>query len=186
MPTVISGDGTITGLVAGGLTDAIITQAEIATGVAGTGPAFSAWCSTNQTISNATFTVIAADTEEFDTAGCYNNTGSTVTLNGLSVPAYAFCPNVAGYYQVNMEFEFVSTASNVLSSIKKNGSEWKRGTLSGSASTQTGLVSALIYLNGTGDYLTSNVSQSSGSTQTLQSGDVQKCNYFQAAMVRSA
>jgi hypothetical protein len=156
------------------------------TGTVGlSGPAFSAWCSTNQSIPNATFVVIAADTEEFDVGGCYNNTGSTVTLNGLSVPAYAFCPNVAGYYQVNMEFEFVGTSSYVLSSIKKNNAEWKRGTYSGSASTQTGLVSALIYLNGTGDYLTSNVSQASGSTQTLQSGDVQKCNYFQAFLART-
>ena len=42
------------------------------------------------------YTQIPCNNEIFDQGGCYNNTGSTVTLNGLSAPAYSFCPNKAG------------------------------------------------------------------------------------------
>jgi hypothetical protein len=55
-----------------------------------------------------------------NTAGCFNNTGSTVTLNGLSVPAYAFCPNVAGYYQVNLATNSNSTVTKVGVLVYKN------------------------------------------------------------------
>ena len=69
------------------------------------GPAFGAWLSANQSVTSTVGTTLACNTEEYDTGGCYNNTGSTVTLNGLSVPAYSFCPNVAGYYTVNAGYQ---------------------------------------------------------------------------------
>ena len=69
--------------------------------VSGNMPAFSAYASSNTSLTANTATLIGFQTKVWDTATCYNNTGSTVTLNGLSVPAYAFCPNVAGYYQIN-------------------------------------------------------------------------------------
>jgi hypothetical protein len=56
-----------------------------------------------------TDTTIAFNTEKFDTDGCYNNTGSTVTLNGISTPAYSFAPNVAGKYFVYAGARFDST-----------------------------------------------------------------------------
>jgi len=49
-------------------------------------------------IANATLTKIAARTEIFDDGGCYNNTGSSTTLNSLTAPADCFTPNVAGLY----------------------------------------------------------------------------------------
>src|SRR6056300_498996 len=55
-------------------------------------PAFSAQLSADQTVSSATFTKVEIDSETFDSDGCYNNTGSTVTLNGISVPSYSFAP----------------------------------------------------------------------------------------------
>ncbi len=73
-------------------------------------PAFKARLSADQTIANTTATTIACNTEKFDTAGCYNNTGSTVTLNGISTPAYSFAPNVAGKYFVYGGARFDSTA----------------------------------------------------------------------------
>ena len=65
-------------------------------------PAFEGYLGTDggQTVANATWTTVAIETEIYDTNGCYNNTGSTVTLNGISVPAYTFLPNVAGKYLV--------------------------------------------------------------------------------------
>ena len=61
-------------------------------------PAFQAKLSSNQVISDATLTKVAVNSELFDSDGCYNNTGSTTTLNGISVPSYSFAPNVSGKY----------------------------------------------------------------------------------------
>ena len=67
---------------------ASIPQAALAAGVAGNGPAFSAYQSTQQTgISSATFTKVNFQTEEFDTNS--NFASST------------FTPTIAGYYQIN-------------------------------------------------------------------------------------
>jgi len=66
-------------------------------------PAFEAYLGTDggQTISENTIVTAQMNTEVFDVGGCYNNTGSAVTLNGISVPAYSFLPNVAGKYSVH-------------------------------------------------------------------------------------
>ena len=64
MTITINGSGSITGLSAGGLPDATITQADLASGVAGTGPAFSAYQSSAQTLSSVTDTKILLQTEE--------------------------------------------------------------------------------------------------------------------------
>ena len=62
-------------------------------------PYFYAYKSANQTgLTNDADTKYQADTEGFDSDSCYNNTGSTVTLNGISTPSYSFAPNVAGKY----------------------------------------------------------------------------------------
>ena len=79
--------------------------------VSGNMPAFSAYQGTTQSVSASTPTNMTISIKEFDTATAFNNTASTVTLNGLSVPAYAFMPPVAGYYQVNGQVAFTSTAS---------------------------------------------------------------------------
>tara|TARA_R110000751_G_scaffold23083_2_gene64329 strand:+ start:12699 stop:13331 length:633 start_codon:yes stop_codon:yes gene_type:complete len=65
-------------------------------------PAFEAYLgvSGGQAVSDSTTTTVAIETEVFDVGSCYNNTGSTVTLNGISVPAYTFLPNVSGKYFV--------------------------------------------------------------------------------------
>jgi hypothetical protein len=65
-------------------------------------PAFEAYLGTDggQAVSDNTSTTVEIETEVYDEGGCYNNTGSTVTLNGISVPAYTFLPNVAGKYFV--------------------------------------------------------------------------------------
>ena len=126
--------------------------------VSGNMPAFSAYLATsNQSVTSSTWTALSAQTKEFDTATAYNNTGSTTTLNGISVPAYSFAPNVAGYYQVNGEINATCTSGSQMNiSIYKNGSEFKRGfAIVGGAFSQYCLpVSALIYMNGTSDYIT--------------------------------
>jgi hypothetical protein len=183
MPITLNGSGTITGISAGGLPDAIITQPELAAGVAGNGPAFRVYLGTVQTLSNATDTKVNLSTEIFDTASCFNNTGATVG----GIPAYAFLPNVAGYYQFNANIYATATVALSYNFIQiwKNGSQDSAviyGPYSGTS--QIGSVSALIYLNGTTDYVEL-YSQISG-TGTLQIGASSSYTFFSGSLARAA
>ena len=159
------------------LTSPTITGASIT--VASTAaPAFSAYQSSAQTLPSATSTVLQYQTKEFDTGTCFNNTGSTVTLNGISTPAYAFAPNVAGYYQVNGAISN-GTSTQTLVQIFKNGSGYKTGN---NTNQYLGTVSSLVYLNGTSDYIQI-YGYFGASTAT---GNTQTGTYFNASFVRSA
>jgi len=155
---------------------------------AGNGPAFSCYPNAQQTISNSTFTLVANQVKEYDTNTCYNNTGSTVTLNGLSVPAYAFCPNVAGYYMFTGAIQYGASITDILVQLSKNGGAYqKRGSLITGTSAGTS-VAAMFYLNGTGDYVQLYTYQGSGSSQNTDgiSGDWPIVQYFQGCMMRGA
>jgi len=178
MTITINGTGTITGITAGGLPDAIITQPELATGVAGTGPAFSAYAdATTQTLVTSTYTKILFQTEEFDTNSNFASS--------------RFTPTVAGYYQVNAQSLFafgVSGTGTCLVSIYKNGVLLKEGSRIYISANSSGaaVVSALIYLNGSTDYAEIYAQQASGTNQNLTGGNNQQLNYFQASMARGA
>jgi len=121
--------------------------------VSGNMPACSYYLSSNQTISASTHTAIAFNTKIFDTANAFNNTGSAVTLNGLSVPAYSFCPPVAGYYQVTVSAQMLGSVS-AETSIYKNTNFYLYGPFPMTGNGPNTQVTALIYLNGVGDYVT--------------------------------
>jgi hypothetical protein len=151
---------------------------------AGTGPAFSASQTSDQTIASGDTAVLTqVGTELFDTASCFNNTGSTVG----GIPAYAFLPNVAGYYQVNAKTYITRGSGNVYSfvAIYKNGSTWATGSyvFSVNAIDAHSMVSELIYLNGTTDYIQM-YSQAASASSTIKASKDR--TYFSAAMVRSA
>lgn len=175
MPMTLSGDGTITGLAVGGLPNATVVQADLATGVAGTGPAFSAYAGAATSVANATWTKIAFNTEEFDTNSNYDTSTSR------------FTPTVAGYYQVNATLGFGGmTSGGAFLSIYKNGSSFKYGNLyTASAVGILSTVNTLVYLNGTTDYLEIYGYQGSGTSKNTTSGSVIDA-YFQASMVRAA
>lgn len=161
---------------AGAVTDTYIntgavTQTKIATGVAGTGPAFSAYQSSGQTLTGSTWTKIQFQTEEFDTANAFDSSTN-----------YRFTPQVAGYYQVNSFVQVSSTNTSMWTAIYKNGSVFKYLTNSGSANVGSAGGSALIYLNGSTDYI--EIYAQIGSGQALASTSLY--TYFQASMVRSA
>ena len=89
-------------------------------GTAGTGigvntPAFEASLSGDQSISNNTSTKITFNTEQFDTAGAYDNSSN-----------YRFTPQTAGKYYVYCKVELYGGSTNSLEAcfvqIKKNGS----------------------------------------------------------------
>jgi hypothetical protein len=124
---------------------------------------------------------VACNTEEFDTASCYDNSTN-----------YRFTPTVAGYYQVNAR---IHQAGNVITNcdiaVYKNGSAFKGGgfiTLaSGATTTDFGSpLSTLVYLNGSTDYieLYGLITVSSSNSRFYAAGAVN--TYFQASMVRAA
>lgn len=134
-----SGDGTITGLVAGGLPDATIQQADLASNVSGTGPAFGAYLANTQTISSATWTKVNFDTELFDTN---NNFASS-----------RFTPTVAGYYQINALVQFLGT-TNPSIAVYKNGSSYQQGVYTGVNGGNPCLpINTIVYCNGSTDYI---------------------------------
>ena len=139
--------------------------------VSGNMPAFSAYSNNSQTIVTATYVKMQINTEEFDTANCYDPTTN-----------YRFTPNVAGYYQVNGTINFNATVTAPQLGIYKNGSQFKMG--SNPASGNWATVAALIYLNGSTDYIELYGAHVTGTTQTLLS--TSQYNYFQASLVRAA
>jgi hypothetical protein len=160
-----------------------LPQAGLGTNVVGNGPSFSAYQSTQQAslTSNVT-TLLQFQTEEWDTGGCFNNTGSTVTLNGVSAPQYSFAPNIAGYYQISAGAAVASSVVYMFLIVYKNGSAFKR-LINTNTATVAGINgSALVYCNGTSDYIQIYLNQG-GNQQLVNALDQ---TYFQAAMVRSA
>ena len=147
-------------------------------------PAFSAYIGTDQTITASVNTKIAFNTEEYDTASRYNNTGSTVG----GIPAYAFLPNVAGYYFINLNFwigNSTGTYTRWNGKIYKNGSEYSRVSdlvLSGGYGTAGG---CLMYLNGSTDYVEAYANIGTSGTAIVGAGGT-VVNLFQGYMVRAA
>lgn len=139
-------------------------------------PAFSAYRATDQSISSGAWTKLQAATESFDTAAAYDNATN-----------YRFTPLVAGYYQVNgaIYVNAVSGLTNVGARIYKNGSANTLGTICGSASSAEGgaLVSDLIYMNGTTDYIEL-FGYCTGTTLVFKGGA--DFNHFSAVLVRPA
>jgi len=123
--------------------------------VSGNMPAFRAYSSGNFTISTGAYAILPLNTKSFDTNTCYNNTGSTVTLNGVSAPQYSFAPNIAGYYQVNLAVSTSATGTQINPVIYKNGSAVIYGTVSNGITGYAGggVASDLVYMNGTSDYI---------------------------------
>lgn len=164
-------DGAIT---AAKLASSSVTQPKINGGVAGTGPAFSAYLSANQSVTTGVATKVAYDTEEFDTN---NNFASS-----------RFTPTVAGYYQINASCYSTGTAQNIAAIyLYKNGSNYKQGGVFVTFATTTSgfncLVSTVVYMNGSADYL--EVYGLNSATSPVFSGGIQQ-TWFNGVLVRAA
>lgn len=144
-----------------------IPQAALAAGVAGNGPAFSAYKNATQSITSSTYTKVTFQTEEFDTNS--NFASST------------FTPTVAGYYQTQFATAPDTTTSSTQAVIYKNGTIYKR-VYSTAGDTQSE-VTCLVYLNGSTDYIEA-YAFIIGTSPVISSSS--NLTYFQAALVRSA
>jgi hypothetical protein len=135
-------------------------------------PAFQAFKASNQTISANSYVQIQFDTKDYDTNTCYNNTGSSITLNGLTAPAYSFVPNVAGKYligsavnsQTSTDFDAFMVA------IFKNGTQVNR-VINSNRHYDTAMTSFIVTANGTGDYFQIYGYTEQGGGSTLQPTD---------------
>ena len=146
-----------------------------ATAGGSSGPAFAAYRATSsQSISSGTWTKAQLNAEQFDTAGVYDPTTN-----------YRFTPDVSGYYSVNLISELSLSSANYTrialykngSAVRESGSEQKSTTL------QYQQLSALIFMNGSTDYLEMYVYAESSAT--LGFGSTKFNNYFDGVWIRS-
>ena len=130
-----------------------MTRTNFVAGIGGTNtPAFQAYLSAFQSVSNGTFTKLQANTESFDTAGCYDNATN-----------YRFTPTTSGKYFVYGGITSAGSASDnqiSMSRIYKNGSAITQSDsmlrtdyLSAYFSQFAAFVGFVVDMNGSTDYL---------------------------------
>ena len=184
--TMTVGNGSIVGLNAGGLPDASITQADLATNVAGNGPAFSAYTTTSVSATNNVTVKMPFNAEQYDTNSNYDATTN-----------YRFTPTVAGYYQINASIYFggAGTGSNAWAQciIRQNATPaqyYGSQIFQNSSSLFNVTANPLIYCNGTTDYIECYFYQTNNASSTITINTVGSAtnmySYFQGYLVRSA
>jgi hypothetical protein len=132
-------------------------------------PAFSAYANAGQSLSSATATKILYGVEEFDTNSNFASS--------------RFTPTVAGYYQINAQSQPNDSYTGSWIAIYKNGSLHRYGNFYLGGATYGGaVVSSLVYLNGSTDYVEIYVLFNGG--QPIASGP--QFTYFNGFLARSA
>ena len=135
-------------------------------------PAFEAFLSANQSVSNDTSTKIQIDSESYDTDNCYDNTTN-----------FRFQPTVAGRYVIYGLITFTSiTDTSMQTRIHKNGSlltfsPKQSGT---GVSSHSSFLSFVDQANGSTDYYELFGYQSSGSAKSANGNATQYRTYFGA------
>ena len=142
------------------------------------GPAFRAYRGADQTISNNTATKVQLNTENFDTANCFDSTTN-----------YRFTPTVAGYYQFSAILNLGGTpVTNAQAQIYKNGASVSQFVFYAPSNTTQYQINAslsdLIYMNGSTDYVELYGYISAGSGNQFGGGTTQA--YLAGYLVRSA
>jgi hypothetical protein len=173
----------LTGDTSGSVTVAVPTVAgtntatfPAATGtvmVSGNMPAFRATQATGTVIPNTTFTKVLFDTVTFDTNSNFASS--------------RFTPTVAGYYQVTGIVRFSLVSGNFTSPyIYKNGVAYQgmEGCVQSGTNDISGIVTCLVYCNGSTDYIEFYAYQSSGGSKTTITGTTNTS--FSACLVRGA
>jgi hypothetical protein len=136
-------------------------------------PAFSAYrAGPNQALTTGTYTKVQLNAEEFDTNSNFDSSTN-----------YRFTPTVAGYYQISGSFGLSGTNTRIFPSIYKNGSNYLRGTDAAVNLSQV-TISALIYLNGSTDYIELYAYGAFVGTSDILSGQIY--TYLTGALVRGA
>jgi hypothetical protein len=152
------------------IADTNVTQAKLAAGVAGTGPAFSAYQTPSQSLSTG-FQKILFTTEEFDTNSNFASS--------------RFTPTVAGYYQLSSYVRTNGAPGGEFSLFlaKNTNNSYKMGNSTGQSGgiTASG-ISVIVYANGTTDYF--EIWMYAGGSCTTSGGE--PYTWFTGALVRAA
>ena len=137
-------------------------------------PSFSAYQSTLQSIPNSASTKLQFQSKDFDITNAFD-----------AVTNYRFQPLVAGYYQIDGSYFLSTGAQAVFISAYKNGVEARRGLQFGGVAGvgQSSCVSAMIFLNGSTDYVELFANQGSGGAINTISGAA--LTYFQSFLART-
>ena len=158
-----------------------LPQAGLAAGVAGNGPAFSAYSIATQNPTSGVATKVIFGAELFDTANCFD------TSNGR------FTPNVAGYYQFNASVSMAADTNMTAGQLYfyKNGSGANYPNYENTSQTGAGYqgtnCAALIYCNGTTDYVEVYAATTgTGTLRYLFSSSSTHATAFQGVLIRSA
>jgi hypothetical protein len=150
------------------LADDAVSSAKIASGVLPTNtPAFLVRLTGNQSISNNTDTILAFNREALDTDNAYNSTN------------YRFVPQVQGYYKIGVRITSQGIGNGQSLNIVKNGSttvtEYQ---VNAAASTTNSQINeALVFMNGSSDYVDARTYQSSGSSKDYYGADY-NCQFY--------
>jgi hypothetical protein len=154
-----------------------VSQTNLAAGVGSNGPAFSAYKSSSTNQTDGVLTKVVFETEQWDTANCYDNTTGR------------FTPNVAGYYQLNASIDAINSNSGPLSlssiQLYKNGSAFKVGSFN-QAKIPNAVFSGTVYANGTTDYFEIYYSETGGVGAYGGTGSNSIWTWFDGYMVRAA
>lgn len=138
-----------------------VSQAMLASGVAGNGPVLIASTGNNITITSSTSTTLI---------GSASWSVATDTSSAFNTSTGRFTPQVAGYYIASVGVQYgVSgiTASVVSAVVQKNGiSPVAINATSASAGYPLPEATGIVYLNGSTDYLQAGTAQNSGATYT--------------------
>lgn len=123
------------------------------------GPAFIASMSANQSVNSVTQTKLQFDTESKDTDGCYDPTTN-----------YRFTPTTEGYYHISAGVTGPLGGGIMNMSLFKNGSLYvAQGGRAITTATFGLSLSAVIYMNGSTDYLEVYGYQNNGVAQPFYS-----------------
>ena len=136
------------------------------------GPAFFASASGGgQSVATVTYTKVAVASEAFDTNSCYDNS------------TYRFTPNVAGYYRVDGRVYWVNSVTSSTANIYKNGASYITRYDQGTYANLMQECGAIIYMNGSTDYLELYGYHQQGTNVSIWTG---MGTFFQAYLVRAA
>jgi hypothetical protein len=161
--TTLSGDVTVTSsgvtaigaskVTAGMVASGAITQAKLASNVAGVGPLFIASSSSAQAIPTADWTQVLLQTESVDTNSNFDSNVFTATI--------------AGYYHFEAASQVAGTASNFVIAVYRNGILALQSPHI-DASIIRNTVSGIIYL-GVSDYVDLRAYHGAGSNRSISS-----------------
>ena len=167
-----------------------MTKANFVSGVGESNtPSFWSRGDGSTSLSDSTGTTIAVQNEGFDNGGCYNNTSSSATLNGLTVPAYSFVPNVAGLYYFTGAIKLNTTSFDV-GLVNNRGNAGGGESFAALVYHRSGvannmvMVSGFSLMNGSGNSICLYGYQTSGGT--ISTNDAIYTTYFGGFLVKKS